>query len=123
MSVIAFICKGVIFTLENLKIVNLLKEKHKIYTSIFQTQTEAMFSQEKYQCIVQDEPPKGDYKDGTRWLDSNDGTGSLYEYNSSTSEWVKLAGVGATISQSDKYNYENYQRYLDNYNKLMESIN
>lgn len=98
--------------------VNLLKEKHKIYTSIFQTQTEAMFSQEKYQCIVQDEQPKGDYKDGTRWLDSNDGKGSLYEYNSNTGSWVKLVGVGATVSQSDKYNYENYQRYLDNYNKL-----
>lgn len=98
--------------------VNLLKEKHQIYTSLFQTQTEAMFSQEKYQCIVQDEQPKGDYKDGTRWLDTNDGNGQLYAFNSTTQKWVPLVGVGATVSPNDKYNYENYQRYLDNYNKL-----
>ena len=98
--------------------VNLLKEKHKIYTSLFQTQTEAMFSQEKYQCIVQDEQPEGDYKNGTRWLDTNSSNGQLYEFNSTTQKWVPLTGAGATASKDDKYNYENYQRYLDNYNKL-----
>jgi hypothetical protein len=98
--------------------INLLKEKHKVYTSIFQTQTEAMFSQEKYQCIVQDEQPEGDYKDGTRWLDTNSSNGQLYEFNSTTQRWVPLTGVGATASKDDKYNYENYQRYLDNFNKL-----
>lgn len=98
--------------------VNLLKEKHKIYTSLFQTQTEAMFSQEKYQCIVQNEPPEGNYKDGTRWLDTNSSNGQLYEFNSTTQKWVPLTGAGATASEDDKYNYENYQRYLDNYNKL-----
>jgi len=98
--------------------VNLLKEKHKIYTSLFQTQTEAMFSQEKYQCIVQDEQPDGDYKNGTRWLDTNSTNGQLYEFNSTTQKWVPLTGAGATASKDDKYNYENYQRYLDNYNKL-----
>lgn len=98
--------------------VNLLKEKHQIYTSLFQTQTEAMFSQEKYQCIVQDEQPEGDYKNGTRWLDTNSSNGQLYEFNSTTQKWVPLTGVGATASKDDKYNYENYQRYLDNYNKL-----
>jgi len=98
--------------------VNLLKEKHKIYTSLFQTQTEAMFSQEKYQCIVQDEQPDGDYKNGTRWLDTNSTNGQLYEFNSTTQKWVPMTGAGATASKDDKYNYENYQRYLDNYNKL-----
>lgn len=98
--------------------VNLLKEKHKIYTSLFQTQTEAMFSQEKYQCIVQDEQPEGNYKDGTRWLDTNSTNGQLYEFNSTAQKWVPLTGAGATASKDDKYNYENYQRYLDNYNKL-----
>ncbi len=98
--------------------VNLLKEKHKVYTSIFQTQTEAMFSQEKYQCIVQDEQPEGNYKDGTRWLDTNSSNGQLYEFNSTTQKWIPLTGAGATASEGDKYNYENYQRYLDNYNKL-----
>jgi hypothetical protein len=98
--------------------INLLEEKHKVYTSIFQTQTEAMFSQDKYQCIVQDEQPVGDYKDGTRWLDTNDGKGTLYEFDLDKHEWKPLYGVGVTVSQDDKYNYENYQRYLDNYNKL-----
>lgn len=98
--------------------INLLEEKHKVYTSIFQTQTEAMFSQEKYQCIVQDEQPKGDYKDGTRWLDTNDSNGQLYKFNSTTHKWDPLTGVGATASPDDGYNYENYQRYLDNFNKL-----
>ena len=98
--------------------INLLEEKHKVYTSIFQTQTEAMFSQEKYQCIVQDEQPKGDYKDDTRWLDTNDNNGQLYKFNSTTHKWDPLTGVGATASPDDRYNYENYQRYLDNFNKL-----
>lgn len=98
--------------------VNLLEEKHKVYTSIFQTQTEAMFSQEKYQCIVQDEQPEGDYKDGTRWLDTNDSNGQLYKFNSTTQKWVPLTGVGAIANIDDRYNYENYQRYLDNFNKL-----
>lgn len=98
--------------------VNLLKEKHKVYTSIFQSQTEKMFSQKKYQCIVQAEEPKGDYKSGTRWLDTDDANGALYEYNANTHKWVKLTGAGMTISSSDRYNYENYQRYVENYNKL-----
>lgn len=98
--------------------VNLLKEKHKIYTSLFQIQTEAMFSQEKYQCIVQDEQPEGDYKDGTRWLDTNSGDATLYKYNQTTHQWVALTGTDSVVTSDDKYNYENYQRYLDNYNKL-----
>lgn len=98
--------------------VNLLKEKHQIYTSLFQTQTEAMFSQEKYQCIVQDEQPEGDYKDGTRWLDTNSGGATLYKYNQTTHQWDVLTGSENVVTSDDKYNYENYQRYLDNYNKL-----
>lgn len=98
--------------------VNLLESKHKTYTSLFQAQTEAMFSQEKYQCIVQDEEPEGDYKNKTRWLDTNDGNATLYEYNSSTKKWTKITGPGSAVSSSDKSNYENYQRYLDNYVKM-----
>lgn len=95
--------------------VNLLKEKHEIYTSIFQTQTEAMFSQEKYQCIVQDEEPDGDYKDGTRWLDTNSVPVVLKAYNSSTHSWTEIS---ASLSEEDQKEYENYQRYMDNYDKL-----
>ncbi len=94
--------------------VRLLEEKHKTYTTIFQTQTEAMFSQEKAQCIVQDEQPEGDYKDGTRWLDTNSNPVVLKEYNGTA--WVT---VSASVPQTEQADYENYQRYIDNYNKLV----
>lgn len=94
--------------------VKLLEEKHKTYTSIFQTQTEAMFSRDKYQCIVQDEEPEGDYKDGTRWLDTNSNPVVLKVYNGSS--WTV---VSAALSKEDQANYENYQRYIDNFEKLL----
>ena len=93
--------------------VNLLKEKHDTYVTIFQTQTEAMFSQEKYQCIVQDEQPDGDYDVGTRWLDTNSSPVVLKEYNGT--QWNVIT---ATIPEADQKNYENYQRYIDNYEKM-----
>ena len=94
--------------------VRLLEEKHKTYTTIFQTQTEAMFSKEKAQCIVQDEQPEGDYKEGTRWLDTNSNPVVLKEYNGTN--WVTIS---ASVSQTDQADYENYQRYIDNYDKLV----
>ena len=93
--------------------VRMLEEKHKTYTTIFQTQTEAMFSQEKAQCIVQDEQPEGDYKNGTRWLDTNSNPTVLKEY--SGTNWVTIS---ALVSETDQKDYENYQRYIDNYDKL-----
>lgn len=111
--------------------INLLKEKRDVYTTLFQTQTEAMFSHEKYQCIVQDEEPTGTYKEGTRWLDSNAGQNDpiLYEYKNATKDkeahWSELKTltenneeVSANPTDDELYNYENYQRYLDNFNKL-----
>ena len=98
--------------------INLLKEKHKVYTSIFQTQTEAMFSQDKYQCIVQDTPPEGDYKNGTVWLDTNDGGATRYIYDGDNHQWIAATDGNINVSTEDQYNYENYQRYLDNYKKI-----
>ena len=94
--------------------VRMLEEKHKTYTTIFQTQTEAMFSQEKAQCIVQDEEPDGDYKNGTRWLDTNSSSVVLKEYNGTA--WVTIS---ASVSETDQKDYKNYQRYIDNYEKLV----
>ena len=88
--------------------VNLLKEKHKVYTTIFQTQTEAMFSQEKYQCTASDEAPTGAIQEGTKWLDTDSNPVKLYTYTSN--KWVEFTG--------DVSDYENYQRYIDNYEKL-----
>lgn len=94
--------------------IRILEEKHKTYTTIFQTQTEAMLSQEKAQCIVQDEKPEGDYKKGTRWLDTNSNPIVLREYDGTN--W---ATINVAVSSADQDNYENYQRYIDNYEKLI----
>lgn len=99
--------------------IKMLEEKHKTYTKIFQTQTEAMYSQDKYQCIVQDDQPEGNYYSGTKWLDTNSNPPMLYEYSESTQSWVALSGPEDEVTAEDKYNYENYQRYIDNYNKLI----
>ena len=94
--------------------VNLLKEKHDTYITIFQTQTEAMFSQEKYQCIAQSSQPEGSFDVGTRWLDTDSSPVILKEYDGA--KWNVISG---TISKDEQGNYENYQRYIDNYEKLM----
>ena len=94
--------------------VNLLKEKHDTYVTIFKTQTEAMFSQEKYRCIVQEEQPDGNYDVGTRWLDTNSNPVVLKEYNGT--QWNIIS---AEVPESDQANYENYQRYIDNYDKMI----
>lgn len=95
--------------------VNLLKEKHDIYTTIFQTQTEAMFSQEGYQCTVGDNAPTGTMADGTRWLDTNSVPVELKSYDLATNSWKTIS---ASLSPAEQANYENYQRYIDNYQKL-----
>ena len=88
--------------------VMLLREKQEIYTTIFQTQTEAMYSQEKYQCTASDEAPTGSIAENTRWLDTDSNPTKLYVYTSG--KWVEFEG--------DLSNYQNYQRYIDNYDKL-----
>jgi hypothetical protein len=96
--------------------VNLLREKHDTYVSIFQTQTEAMFSQQKYQCIVQDNSPGDGYPDKTRWLDTNRSPVELKEYKATTNTWNTIS---TNVSEADRKDYENYQRYLDNYTKMV----
>lgn len=97
--------------------VRLLEEKHKTYTTIFQTQTEAMLSKDKSQCIVQDDKPEGVYPLGTRWLDTNSNPVQLNEYKdvAGTQKWVVIS---EEVSEGDRADYENYQRYIDNYQKL-----
>jgi hypothetical protein len=94
--------------------INLLKEKHETYVTIFQTQTEEMFSQEKYQCIAQSTEPTGSFDIGTRWLDTNSSPVVLKEYNGT--QWNDIL---TNISKIEQMNYENYQRYTDNYEKMV----
>jgi hypothetical protein len=134
--------------------VNLLKEKHKVYTTIFQTQTEAMYSQKKYQCVVSNIPPVEPVPDETRWLDSDSNPAKLYAYNkdmyyeatsyvegmtyyvgsgnnqtiASPQPTVQTFNNGTyythwdlvepEVSLDEQLEYENYQRYIDNYDKL-----
>lgn len=94
--------------------VNLLREKHNTYATIFRTQTEAMYSQEGYQCIVQNEEPDEGYAVGTRWLDTDSNPVELKEYDGTN--WNTIS---AEVSQTDQSNYANYQRYIDNYEKMV----
>lgn len=88
--------------------VRLLREKRETYMAIFQAQTEQMFSQEKYQCVAMDVAPIGAIVNGTRWLDTS--TTKLHEYHDGN--WIEVD------LEADASNYENYQRYIDNYSKL-----
>ena len=90
--------------------VNLLKEKHEIYTTIFQTQTEAMYSQEDYQCVASAEAPTGTVANETRWFDTDSNPPTLYKWNGQS--WVSIE------TDADPAVLENYQRYMDNYLKL-----
>ncbi len=98
--------------------VNLLQEKHDTYVKIFQTQTEAMYSQQDYQCIVQNEQPTGEYDTGTKWLDTNSNPVKLYEYNKENKIWNEISAT-KEVSSEDEENYRNYQRYIDNYDKMV----
>jgi hypothetical protein len=98
--------------------INLLQEKHDTYVKIFQTQTEEMYSQQDYQCIVQNEQPTGEYKNGTKWLDTNSNPVKLYEYKISDQTWVEISAT-KEVSPGDEKNYLNYQRYIDNYEKMV----
>lgn len=90
--------------------VNLLKEKQSVYTNIFQTQTEAMYSQEKYQCVASPEPPTGTVAEGTRWFDTDANPPILYKRVGQA--WVSIE------NDANEADLKNYQRYIDNYKKL-----
>lgn len=90
--------------------VNLLKEKQSIYTNIFQAQTEAMYSQEKYQCVASPEAPTGTIAEGTRWYDTDANPPVLYKRVGQS--WIVIK------NDANEADLKNYQRYIDNYKKL-----
>ena len=93
--------------------VMLLREKRDTYTALFQTQTENMYSQDKHQCTVSDTEPSTDgMPNGTRWLDTSGDKVVLKIYQDGL--WKE-----SSVNTEDQYNYENYQRYIDNYDKLV----
>lgn len=91
--------------------VNLLREKQNTYLTLFQAQIEEMYAQDKYQCIVSASQPSGKYPENTRWFDLSTTILKVWTNN----VWV-IDNI--SVSPSDIENYENYQRYIDNYYKL-----
>jgi hypothetical protein len=101
--------------------VKLLQEKADVYLKIFQTQTEAVYQDEGYQCIAQDaEPNGGNVAIGTRWFKTNGKPPVLYVRNGesdSAIDWLsRWDEITRDVNPAD---YENYQRYMDNFNKLV----
>lgn len=90
--------------------IKLLQEKQSVYTKIFITQTEGYFSKEGSQCLASDNEPTGEISAGTKWLDTDSSPLVVYVY--SDGQWVKDDSVESTS------NYENYARFIENYNKL-----
>lgn len=92
--------------------INQLQEKYDTYLEIFLTQTQNMLSHEDNKCIASNEQPTGDYIAGTRWLDTNSRPAVLMEYDGT--EWKDIKA-----SDDEKKNYEDYARYIDNYEKMV----
>ena len=102
--------------------INLLREKHNTYVTIFQTQTEAMYSQQKYQCIARNEEPSTNYDLNTKWLDTNSSPVKLYKLVEATVDGVvvkRWENTLVTVSSEEEKGMKDYQRYLDNYNKMV----
>ena len=98
--------------------VRLLQEREKTYLKIFETQTENMFSNQGYHCVAGDEEPTasmGSIPNGSKWFDTSGETVVLREYNSTSDpHWTEV-----NLNNGEDSNYHNYQRYIDNYNKLL----
>lgn len=91
--------------------IRLLEEKQDTYTSVFITQTEGYMSKEGSQCIAADEEPAGmDWAIGTKWLNTKSINAAVQEWNGQ--DWVDYS------TENKSAEFENYTRFLDNYNKL-----
>lgn len=98
--------------------VNLLREKQKTYTTIFQTQTEAMYSQEKYQCTASNNPPSEPVSENTRWFDTDSNPPTLYRRTGEPASASFEERWQSITTDANPADLENYQRYIDNYKKL-----
>lgn len=91
--------------------IRLLKEKQDTYTSVFITQTEGYMSKEGSQCIADDvRPNTTDLAIGTKWLDTKSTNAKVEEWDGT--KWVDYS------TENKSAEFENYTRFLDNYNKL-----
>lgn len=93
--------------------IRLLKEKQSVYTKIFIAQTEGYYSKEGNQCVASDTQPTGEVADGTKWLDTDSSPLMLYIYKNGA--WTEY---DPTVNNENQSDYENYARYIENYEKL-----
>lgn len=93
--------------------IKLLQEKQSVYTKIFIAQTEGYYSKEGNQCVASDTQPTGEIAAGTKWLDTDSSPLMLYIYKNDS--WIEY---DPTVNNEDQSDYENYARYIENYEKL-----
>lgn len=93
--------------------IKLLQEKQSVYTKIFIAQTEGYYSKEGNQCVASDTQPTGEIAAGTKWLDTDSSPLMLYIYKNGS--WIEY---DPTVNNEDQSDYENYARYIENYEKL-----
>lgn len=93
--------------------IRLLQEKQSVYTKIFIAQTEGYYSKEGSQCVASDTQPTGEIAAGTKWLDTDSSPLMLYIYKNGS--WIEY---DPTVNNENQSDYENYARYIENYEKL-----
>lgn len=93
--------------------IRLLQEKQSVYTKIFIAQTEGYYSKEGNQCVASDTQPTGEIAAGTKWLDTDSSPLMLYIYKNGS--WIEY---DPTVNNENQSDYENYARYIENYEKL-----
>lgn len=96
--------------------IRLLEEKQDTYTQVFITQTEGYMSQEGSQCVASDDPPEGEIAIGDKWLDTNSDNATIYVYVGKDGQYYE--GKWDEYPTDNSVDFENYTRFLDNYEKL-----
>lgn len=99
--------------------IRLLQEKQDIYTKIFITQTEGYMSKEGSQCVATDKEPTGQITVGSKWLDTNSIDATVYIYvGAGKGEHGDSQAWDVYKVGNESADFENYTRFIDNYEKL-----
>ena len=103
--------------------VMLLQEKKDTYDTILNAQAEKGFSDEKYKCTVSNVEPESPAI-GDKWMDTSGASVVMKECSGVIEGKVSWTTIETNLAAGDQANYENYQRYIDNYNKkiAVESV-
>ena len=103
--------------------IRLLQEKQDVYTKIFITQTEGYMSQEGSRCVARAAKPTGGSV-GDKWLDTSSKNARIWICttvdNNGNMTWEEYSvnedNEGNFVDNSA--DFENYTRFIDNYEKL-----